>query len=171
MEQWMMILVNKWWYMILEKDNQLFFVKNHLWWYYILNFILLLFIIILLLNGIFQFNANVDIGIVLIIISIILSIILKISLSYIKKSKNKNIDELDTIAIIDLDKKILLQKNGDVIVSLDKIEIGYAMQVFSSSRAIEAKRSDGSILLVCGNPFTWGIWPFAKVLKDRWLMK
>lgn len=106
-----------------------------------------------------------------IIIAVILGAMFYINLSHINKVKRQDTDKLDVIAIVDLDRRHLLWKDGDILAPLDEVSFDKVMQVFSSSPAIQAIWSDKKKILIRGDPFAWGIKPFVDVLKEKWLMR
>lgn len=166
------ILANVGGYAIIEQDGKLIFVNYGTSWLYTFNFILIILCVVTFTNGIIQFIMNNMLaGMLLSSTGIVAVLLLVIGIRVLKKSKKKPLEKITIICMVDLITKEFLNKNGQLLVSLDVVRFGRVMQLFSSFYAIQAEWSGGKMIVLRGNPFAGGSAGFIDVLKKNGLMK
>jgi len=158
-------------YAVFEQNKKIFFINYGISWIYTFNFVIGILLAILTINGIIQLVFNFLTGIILLAIALPCGLGLVGGVNMIKKAKNKPLENLNIIAIVDIKSKKLLKKNGEILASLGVVQFGRTFQIGSSSYAIRARWPDGSIIIARGNPFAGGISDFIYALKSRGLMK
>lgn len=159
-------------YAIIEQDEKLIFINYGTNWLYTFNFVLIILLMITLINGIIQLILNnFLVGAVLCAVSLLTVFFLIMGIRSLKKNKNKPLEKLNTLIIVDLKSKELLNKKGELIAPLRLVRFGRVMQAFSSSYAIQVEWPQGSMIIARGNPFAGSSTNFIDILKKKGLMK
>lgn len=158
-------------YAIYEKEHLIYFVNYGTRWVNILNFVSIIASSVLIANGIGQLFFNHVAGIILLALALPFLLILIKGLLIIKKRKNKNLNDLNKTAIIDLDNNQLLNKDGQILAPLKTVTFYKAWQLFDSARAVKAEWPNGAITIVKGLSLTGGSSVFFNYLIKKGLMK
>lgn len=130
-------------------------------------YLLSLAFIFALFYGFFLMSSHLQWATVLLVLALVLGA--GIWQLYLRQRRRtwKGFRKDHIIAIIDLDKKELQNRDGEWIAPLSHVSFEQRMQWTSSSPALVASFSGKHLTLVKGNPFSGGIAPFSYAL--RWL--
>lgn len=162
---------------IYKDDNKLYISKRPASWTTVFLFVTGLIALILLVNGILQVlvfrkpEGSPMLGIILIVSGVFFALIFQRVKQYQQKINAAPLNELKTIAIIDLANNSLYDGQQNILTTLDQAWLTRKMQLTSSSSELILQWKSGALSIVKGNPFSGGIGDIEKALVAKGIRK
>lgn len=161
--------------MLLYEDEQgrLHFADLRIGWAGTTSFVLALIGFIFVINGVVQVAIAISgkgmllLGLILVAVGAGALFLWRLAARAVKRRRERPLEQLPTLLILDLPRGLVLDANGSVLAPLGSLRFTRQMQATSSSRRLVAEWPGGGRTLVRGNPFAGGLSDVVSELERR----
>ena len=161
-------------YSVQESDGKLYLINHHTSGFYVIGYIIALFTFILGINSLvipFFLYSEGENYLLAAAILFPLTLVASAALFWIRKTvmsrHRRPIAQCDVLAIIDLQKRSLLERDGRLLSSLDDVHLQKQLQLTSSAPSFALVWPEGKRTIVRGNAFAGGNTAVVNALRQH----
>jgi|SRR5688572_12030779 len=154
---------------IYQKGERLYFMQKPSQWIPVTLYVLILLTFILCVNGslLAIMRSSSPVGYILLGTGMLLGFAAWRVGGRLRKVNTLPFEDLKCICVFDLGQGKLLNAKEEPVASLSEVKLVRKIQITSSSPALYAVWNTGSLILVKGNPFSNGVKPAERILKEK----
>ena len=160
-------VVQKGGFAIYEIDQQVVLVDHQIGGPITMTFVLIILTPILLVAGGMFISLNLTAGVLILLASGLCGYAIYWGFTRIKRKKSASLDEQTVIAILDFEKDLFLDSDGNNIAPLSEVKFSKGFQITSSSPSIKASWGGNSIEVFSFNGLVGGSAAFIAYLKTK----